>query len=157
MACRACGADTAHMENDIVERTRVFLAEDSDDIRTRLSDMLCKVPGVAIVGEARIPAIAIEGILRTRPHFVVLDIQLASGSGIEVLRTICPMKTGIVFIMLTNHSAPQYRNACMRAGASYFLDKTTEFEKVKEVIQDLCHTRPAAEKSGPSFNSWRKP
>ena len=132
------------MENDIAERTRVFLAEDSDAIRMRLAAMLGKLANVSIVGEARTPTLAIEGILRTQPHFAVLDIQLAEGSGMDILRTISPMETGIVFIMLTNHSAPQYRNACLRAGATHFLDKANEFATVKTLIQSIAHSRQSA-------------
>ncbi len=82
--------------------------------------MLGDVEGVTIVGEAETPASAIDGILRTRPDSVVLDIQLTGGSGIEVLRRICPVAPNIVFIMLTNHPDPQYRKICMQSGATLF-------------------------------------
>jgi DNA-binding NarL/FixJ family response regulator len=121
--------ETAHNHH-----TNVFLVEDSAPIRARLAEMLGDVEGVAIVGEAETAASAIDGILRTRPHSVVLDIQLIGGSGIEVLRKVCPVAPNIIFIMLTNHPDPQYRKICMQSGASYFLDKTTEFDKVRELI-----------------------
>ena len=114
--------------------TNVFLVEDSAPIRARLAEMLVDIEGVAIVGEAATPASAIDGILRTHPDFVVLDIHLIGGSGIEVLRAVCPRAPGIVFIMLTNHPDPQYREICMESGASHFLDKTADFNKVREVI-----------------------
>ena len=125
------------METERADRINVFLVEDSAPIRTRLAEMLGAIDGVAIVGEADAPAAAIEGIMRTRPNSVVLDIQLIGGSGIEVLRKIRPVEPEIVFIMLTNHPNPQYRRICLQAGASYFLDKTSEFEDVKEIIAGL--------------------
>ena len=125
------------METERADRINVFLVEDSASIRTRLAEMLGAIDGVAIVGEADAPAAAIEGIMRTRPNSVVLDIQLIGGSGIEVLRKIRPVEPEIVFIMLTNHPNPQYRRICLQAGASYFLDKTSEFEDVKEIIAGL--------------------
>ena len=118
-------------------RTNVFLVEDSAPIRARLTEMLGGVDGVTIVGEAATPASAIDGILRTHPDSVVLDIQLLGGSGIEVLRKVCPVAPDIIFIMLTNHPDPQYRKICMESGARYFLDKSAEFEKVREVIAAL--------------------
>ena len=122
------------------DRTNVFLVEDSEPIRRRLAEMLGAIDGISIVGEADTPASAIEGILRTRPHSVVLDIQLTGGSGIDVLRGVRPVDPDIVFIVLTNHPDPQYRRICMEKGARYFLDKTTEFEKIKEVIAGLATT-----------------
>ena len=126
------------MKSTRPHRTHVFLVEDSAPIRARLAELLGDVDGVSIVGEAETPASAIDGILRTRPDSVVLDIQLLGGSGIEVLRKVCPVAPNIVFIMLTNHPDPQYRKVCMESGASHFLDKSTEFEKVREVITALA-------------------
>ena len=125
------------MQTARTDRTNVFLVENSAPIRMRLAEMLGDMQGVAIVGEAETPASAIEGILRTHPHSVVLDIQLNGGSGIEVLRKVRSVNPGIIFIMLTNHPNPQYRRICMEAGASYFLDKSSEFENVKTIIAEL--------------------
>jgi two-component system response regulator DevR len=121
-------------------RTNVFLVEDSAPIRARLCEMLGNIEGVKIVGEAESPAAAIDGILSSNPDSVVLDLRLAGGSGIEVLRKVCPLAPHIVFIMLTNHSDPQYRRICLQSGAAHFLDKSTEFEQVKDVIQSLQST-----------------
>src|SRR5664279_1170366 len=105
----ACYADTAGMETLTTDSNKVFLAEHSPAIRMRLAAMLGKVDGVAIVGEAGTAASAIEGILRTLPHSVVLDIHLVGGSGIDVLRKVKLTHPNIVFIVLTNHAEPQYR------------------------------------------------
>jgi two-component system, NarL family, response regulator DevR len=126
------------METAPARRTNVFLVEDSAPIRARLAEMLGDVAGVSVVGEAETPAAAIDGILHTHPDSVVLDIQLSGGSGIEVLRKVCPVAPDIVFIMLTNHPDPQYRAVCMQYGATHFLDKSTEFDKVRKVIADLA-------------------
>lgn len=123
-----------------IPHTNVFLVEDSAPIRARLAEMLGSLAGVTIVGEAESPASAIDGILRTQPDSVVLDLHLTGGTGIEVLRRICPVAPQIVFIMLTNHSDPQYRSICMKNGAAHFLDKSTEFDKVREVITALATT-----------------
>jgi DNA-binding NarL/FixJ family response regulator len=125
------------MDNGLKQRTNVFLVEDSAPIRARLCEMLGRIDGVNIVGEAESPATAIDGILRTQPDSVVLDVRLNGGTGIEVLRKVCPLAPHIVFIMLTNHSDPQYRKICLQSGAAHFLDKSTEFDKVKEVIAGL--------------------
>jgi len=125
-------------------RTSIFIVEDSVSIRERLVVMLGDMDGVSVVGEADTPRAAVEGILRTRPHLVVLDIQLIGGSGIDVLREARPQTPGTVFVVLTNHPNPQYRRICMEAGAAYFFDKSTEIARVREVIAALGAARPAA-------------
>lgn len=122
-------------------RTHVFIVEDSAQVRQRLTGMLGGIEGVAVVGEAETPDEALEGILRTRPDSVLLDLHLIGGSGLEVLRRAQPQTPGTVFIVLTNHADPQYRRACMEAGAAYFFDKTRDLEKVRDVIAGLGTTR----------------
>ena len=96
------------MDNAHTNRNEVFLAEDSAAIRARLAAMLAGVEGVTVVGEADTPEGAIEGILRTRPRSVILDIHLIGGNGIDVLRKVHSVDPSIMFIVLTNHPSPQY-------------------------------------------------
>jgi DNA-binding NarL/FixJ family response regulator len=118
-------------------RTRVFLVEDSDDIRARITDMLAVLDHVSVIGTAVTPESAVAGILQVRPDCVVLDIQLVGGSGIEVLRRVHALEPGIVFIVLTNHADPQYRKVCIDSGANYFFDKSHEFEQVRAAVADV--------------------
>jgi len=121
--------------------TQIFIVDDSVSIRTRLTEMLAGMGNVALVGEAGSAADAVDGILRMRPDSVLLDLNLAGRSGIEVLRTVHRQAPDIVFVVLTNHCEPQYRRACELAGASYFLDKSTEFDRVREVITEIAATQ----------------
>jgi DNA-binding NarL/FixJ family response regulator len=121
--------------------TNVFIVEDSESVRERLARMLGDMEGVNVVGEAETPGEALEGILRTRPDSVLLDLHLLGGSGLDVLRRAHPQTPGTVFIVLTNHPDAQYRRACMAAGADYFFDKSSEIAKVREVIAGLGATR----------------
>ncbi len=132
------GSHSGGMENAPSEPpTNVFIVEDSAAIRERLIGLLGDIEGVTVVGEADTAQAAIEGILRTKPDSVVLDIQLTGGSGLEVLRKIHPLAPEVVFIVLTNHSNPQYRRICTEAGASHFLDKSSEFARVMKIIAGL--------------------
>ena len=115
---------------------KVFIVEDSPSIRSRLVELLGEISGVRVIGEAETPADAIAGILETQPDCVVLDFGLIGGTGVDVLRAVHPALPGIAFIVLTNHASTQYRRVCMEAGASWFLDKSTEFEKLKEVVAE---------------------
>ena len=43
-----------------------------------------------------------------------------------------------MIIVLTAFPYPQYRERCIEAGADFFFDKSTEFDRVSQVIADLC-------------------
>ena len=111
----------------------IFVVEDSPIVRQRLIAFLEGLPNVEVVGKADCPDDAVEGIRRTRPDWVVLDMQLIGGTGIDVLRRVRTdvPKTG--FIVLTHLGIAPYRRLAEAAGADYFLDKT-ETAKLKEII-----------------------
>ncbi|HEY3304238.1 MAG TPA: response regulator transcription factor [Candidatus Binatia bacterium] len=114
---------------------RVFIVDDSPIVRDRLVDMLSELEAVEVVGQSENAAEATQRIRELRPDAVVLDIRLASGNGIDVLRTIKKERPGVLVIMLTLYPDPQYRESCMKAGASFFLDKFTGFEKIPEALK----------------------
>lgn len=123
------------------KHTTVFIAEDSAMIRDRLVEMLGEIAGVEMVGDADTPAAAIAEILRTHPDFAVLDYQLDGGTAVDVLKAVRKIASTTTFLVLTNHTGPQYRRVCLEAGASQFFDKTLEFHRVKDTI---AAGRPAA-------------
>ncbi len=121
--------------------TSVFIVDDSAPIRARIAEMLGAMGTVQIVGEAASARDAVAGILRTRPDSVLLDLNLMGRTGIDVLRTVHPKAPDIVFVVLTNHAEPQYRRACAQAGAAYFLDKSSEFHRVRDVVAEIASHR----------------
>ena len=121
------------METTLQQLASVFVVEDSPIVRKRLVAMLDETPGVCIVGEADCPDQAVEGIRRTRPDWVVLDIQLIGGTGIDVLRRVRQDVPRTGFIVLTHLGIAPYRRLAEAAGADYFLDKT-ETAKLRDII-----------------------
>jgi DNA-binding NarL/FixJ family response regulator len=115
---------------------KVFIVEDSPSVRSRLVELIRAIEGMSVVGEADSPAEAVTGIRETRPDCVVLDYQLIGGTAVDVLRAVHPGSPEIAFVVLTNHPIPQYRRVCMEAGASWFLDKSTELGRLEEVVTE---------------------
>jgi DNA-binding NarL/FixJ family response regulator len=126
---------------ETTRNTRVYIVEDSAPIRARLAEMLSVMERVSVVGEAGNAREAVAGILRVRPDSVLLDLNLMGRTGIDVMRSVHPKAPEIVFVVLTNHAEPQYRRAATEAGAAYFLDKSNEFDRVREVIAQIAATR----------------
>lgn len=115
----------------------IFLVEDSPPIRVRLAEMLAAIPGASLVGVAERADAAIRDILAKRPDVVVLDLSLAGGtSGFEVLRGVCREAPEIDFYMLSNFAAEPYRSLAERLGAREFFDKSTEFDRVRQIIAE---------------------
>ena len=124
--------------------TSVFIVDDSPVVRDRLAQMIAEIPGVRVVGQADIAFEAIAAIRRLKPAVVVLDISMPGGSGMHVLETIKRERSAPRVIMLTNFTHDQYRQKCLQLGADHFFDKTSEFERVLEILRAGSGPEPIA-------------
>jgi DNA-binding NarL/FixJ family response regulator len=116
---------------------KVFLVEDSPLLRERLQAMLAAIPGVQTVGHADAAGPAIDAILASGAEAVVLDIQLAEGSGFDVLRAVRSRAPQVAVFMLTNFASEGYRKAAERLGARGFFDKSHDIDRLREEIGKL--------------------
>jgi DNA-binding NarL/FixJ family response regulator len=126
------------MSVDVEERTfTVLLSDDSKVVRKHLVNILADLPQIEVVGERETVAGTIEAVDQIQPDVVILDINMPDGSGIDALKYIKRSAPQTEVIMLTNHANPFYQRACIRAGARYFFDKSTEFKRVSEVLNQM--------------------
>jgi YesN/AraC family two-component response regulator len=118
------------------KRLRVLIADDSAAIRDSLSSLISRLPDVEIVGLARTGVEAYELIQSLNPDVVTLDIRMPEMSGINVLEAIKKKQLETTIIVLTGLAEIEYRRKCTELGAKFFFNKSTEFEKVIEVLSD---------------------
>lgn len=119
---------------------RVFLAEDSPLIRDRLEAMIATC-GALKVGHSGNVGPATRCILETRPDLVILDIQLADGTGFDVLRALRDGAPGIEVLLFSNFAADPYRQLAVRLGARGFFDKAKEFDELRECVAQRAAAR----------------
>jgi two-component system response regulator DevR len=115
----------------------VYIVDDSQVMRERLTESVSDIAGVEIAGQSGDPFEALDGIRKSQPDVVILDIWLPRRSGIDVLKDIKENPASPVVIMITNYPYRQYRTACMAAGADYFFSKTDEFEMIWETLRRI--------------------
>jgi DNA-binding NarL/FixJ family response regulator len=116
---------------------KVYVVDDSDFVRERLIEMLSELEEVEIIGGTGDPQEALAAIGEMLPDAVILDIRLPGRSGVEVLRDLKKEEPSPIVIILTNYPYPQYRKECTEAGADHFLNKSTEFNEIAEILKGL--------------------
>lgn len=118
---------------------KVFIVEDSPAVLERLQDMVREVEEVELVGDAGTYEAAVRGIIATRPDVSILDIKLADGqgSGIDVLGRVRKDLPAMKAIVLSNYATPQHLKASADAGAEYFLDKSSDSERIPGILKQL--------------------
>lgn len=123
---------------DVAENSlSLLVSDDSTYVRQHLVSMLSKLPKVEVIGEAENIAETIEAVQELEPDAIILDIHMPDGSGIDVLKYVKQHVPETIVIMLTNHANAIYKRACLKAGANYFFDKSTEFERAAEVLAEI--------------------
>ena len=120
------------------ERIHVMLVEDSVLIRQALTDALAS-SGVALFDGFASTSQEAIALLRTRRFdMVVVDIELAHGTGFDVLQEIHKPDfpySPPVSMVLTNHAYVIYRHRANALGVKYFFDKSMHFDEAIEAIE----------------------
>ena len=124
-------------------KLKVVTVDDSPVIARRLEAMLGDMENVTALGNAESIMGALDLIECNVPDVVILDINLkadAPANGIHLLVVLREKYPAMKIIMLTNMTAPQYRNACMAEGADYFFDKSNDFEKINDALLEISQS-----------------
>lgn len=96
--------------------------------------------GLDLIGEIRSAGSyesAVSLLAEQTPDLVLLDINLGSRSGIDLLQYIRGHYPTVTVIMISNQSSPRHRAICRELGAAHFIDKSTEFGQIRSVVSSF--------------------
>jgi DNA-binding response OmpR family regulator len=124
-------------------RLRVFIADDSPPIAEMLTELLQDSGKVDVIGVGETEAGAIESIRAMKPDVVVLDLQLKSGSGTNVIKAVRASAdlAHVRLLVTSNHASPQMRAGCLELGADDYFDKVKEIGALTARIAQLAEER----------------
>ncbi|GAA1876975.1 response regulator transcription factor [Lapillicoccus jejuensis] len=91
-------------------------------------------PDLVVVGEAGDGAEAVRVVREQRPDVVLMDVQMPVMDGIEATRAVVAEGTSRV-VILTTFDRDDYLADALRAGASGFLLKNAEAEKIVDAVR----------------------
>ncbi len=120
---------------------RVVLVEDSPLIAERVRDLLETEAGAKVVYVADDESAAIRAVREHDADVMILDLQLRRGTGFNVLRALGESRP--TTIIMTNYAQPQYRARAKEFGIEYFLDKSSDFEKLVGILAEIDGRRPS--------------
>lgn len=106
----------------------LVIIEDSELILQQLLRLLAACPSVQVAGWAANEERAVQLILGLRPDVVLMDLALADGNGVSVLRRIRSQRSPARVFVLSNHNAEILRATCESFGIEGFYDKSHEVE-----------------------------
>jgi len=126
---------------------KVFIADDSAPVADMLTELLTAPGRVEVIGVGDSEAAAIEAIGRMKPDAVVLDMQLKTGSGVNVIRAVRakPELSGLRLLVMSNHTSPQLKAGCLELGADGYFDKVKELAMLAQRIAELAAQKEKAD------------
>jgi DNA-binding NarL/FixJ family response regulator len=121
---------------------QVYVVEDSPIIQRLLASAIVAA-GAELSGSTADAQTAIADLFALEPDLILIDIRLASGSGLDVLKTLqdhslAPRATKVV---LTNYADAEYQHISARLGADRFFDKSFEMPQALALINTLAAAR----------------
>lgn len=113
-------------------RLRIFVVDDEAPARRKLLRFLADDEDVELVGEAANGREAVEGIRRTRPDLLLVDVQMPDFDGFEVVKQLQPPLPRIVFVTAFD----QYAIQAFDVHAFGYLLKPFDEARFQKVLND---------------------
>jgi len=117
---------------------KILIADDSAALQERLAEMLAPIAGLKLVAQTMGVNESLNAIRQLRPDFVILDLNLADGNGLTVLRETKRVHPQTRLAIFTNVAELQYQQRCLDLGADYFLSKSKDSARLVEICAQLA-------------------
>jgi DNA-binding NarL/FixJ family response regulator len=119
---------------------RVFIADDSQPVADMLTELIASPGKVEVVGVGGSEEVVIDSIRRLKPDVVVLDLQLETGSGTNVVRAVraAPELSSVRLVITSNHTSPQLKAGCLELGADDYFDKVKELGALTRRLDEFA-------------------
>jgi DNA-binding NarL/FixJ family response regulator len=102
-------------------RTRVLIADDSEDIIREIERLL--VPDFDVVGKTMDGASLVSEAVRLRPDLIVTDLEMPELSGIEASRATLQVCPGLAILLITAHGDRNLVQEALNAGIRGYVHK----------------------------------
>jgi DNA-binding NtrC family response regulator len=126
--------------------TLKLLAIDDDVQNLEIIKLALKRPGLEIMTSDD-PEEGFDIFLRTRPRIVLLDLVMPKVSGIEILERMVGVDPGVDVILITAHYSAESAVEAIQKGASDYLTKPLDIDKLRSRIATLLEEAQARQRT----------
>ncbi|ARV15703.1 DNA-binding response regulator [Polaribacter sp. SA4-12] len=116
----------------------VVLADDHVLVRDGIKALLEDQTGITVIDEASDGKEALEVIVKSKPHVLIVDIRMPEMNGIEVVAEITKNKIDVKTLVLSMHDSEEYVVKSIQAGADGYLLKGASKEEFLKAVHKVA-------------------
>jgi DNA-binding NarL/FixJ family response regulator len=125
------------MNTNQSEKKRIFIVDDHAMFRDGLTQLIDREADLTVCGDAAEATLALEGISKSEPDLVIVDISLAGKSGIDLTKAIKKEYEDLPVLVVSMHEESLYAERALRAGAMGYVMKQEPAKVVKVAIRKV--------------------
>jgi DNA-binding NarL/FixJ family response regulator len=120
---------------------RILIADDHDELRTAIRNLLESRSGFKVCGEAKDGVQAVERSAEIKPDVVILDVIMPMMSGFEAARKIKIVSPDSRIVILSAFKDERLLNEAQNVGAICYVPKSEAARELIEAVQVAAEGR----------------
>lgn len=116
------------------EPIKILIADDSDETRELLKQLISLSDSLVQFGEARTGMEVLEILKTSQPDVVLMDINMPGLTGLETTEKVSRLYPNLVVIMMSVQGETEYLKKAMMSGAREYLIKPFNLELLEETV-----------------------
>jgi DNA-binding NarL/FixJ family response regulator len=125
------------MNNQPSGKRRIFIVGDHVVFRDELQQLIDREADLTVCGDAAEIIKALEGISKSEPDLVIVEITLSGKSGIELIKVVKDEYEDLPVLAVSMHEESLCAKRALRAGAMGYVMKQEPAEVVKTAIRKV--------------------
>jgi DNA-binding NarL/FixJ family response regulator len=125
------------MNNKPSEKKRIFIVDDHAMFRDGLQQLIDREADLTVCGDAAEATETLEGIGKSEPDLVIVDISLSGKNGIDLIKAIKDKYEDLPVLVVSMHEESLYAERALRAGAMGYVMKEEPSKTVKAAIRKV--------------------
>lgn len=124
----------------VINLFNLVILDDSQLLRDRLKNIIEKVEQINIIAETSNTNNLLKILETDKVDILLMDIHTPGADGLKIISKIKNNNDSLIIIVVTNNMLVQYKTAAKHMGADFFIDKSKEFEKIPQILNNISKT-----------------
>ena len=124
--------------------TRVYICDDSAELRLLLGSVLQAAGDIAVVGEAADGQLLAEAVRAATADVVVLDLSMPHSNGLQALVALRAGAPDLGIVVFSGFDRERMAAKALALGADSYLEKSRGTEELREAVRSAATSRRTA-------------